>query len=414
MPERGHENGPRGGRALPNLRLVDIVADPYAALGVRKLINATSHQTRYGGTLIPEQVLDAMRAAAMHYVDMGELQKAAGRVIAGYTHAEDGYVVSGCAAALLVGAAAILTGTDPVRMQQLPHLAGTGMKDRAIARRFPRRKAADGREYVHYGYAHAVKTTGVQFDEVGGDGNRPVSSVELEEAFGPRTAMVYWGTDEPPGALTVEDVVDIAHGHGVPVLVDNSNHLPPREHLWRYVEAGADLVAFSGGKGLQGPQGAGILAGRGDLIEAVAMQAAPSQGIGRVCKVSKEEVVAQIAALVWWAEQDDETRLTEFMGRTRMLVDGLAGVKGARAELVFPDRQGRPYATAFLHVSPETGLTGADVLRRLSDGDPPIAAMSYDDPAVVRFDVRLCQEDEIRAISRRVREIFEGAEASKP
>ena len=142
------------------LTLDDMIRDPYAALGVRKVINATCHTTRVGGTLIPEEVLDALRAAAKWHVDMEELQRAAGRVIAHYTHAESGYIVSGCAAALLVGTAAILTGTDPVKMQQLPHLAGTGMKDRVIAQRFPRQIAPDGREYIHYGYAHALKTTG--------------------------------------------------------------------------------------------------------------------------------------------------------------------------------------------------------------------------------------------------------------
>ena len=390
---------------MPSPTFAQMIEDPYAALGVRKFINATSHQTRYGGTLIPDGVLDSMRAAAMQYVDITELQKAAGGVIAEYTHAEAGYIVSGCAAALLVGTAAILTGTDPVKMQQLPHLDGTGMKDRVIAERFPRRTASDGSDYIHYGYAHALKTTGVRFDEVG-DGVGPVTRDELEAGFGPRTALVYWGTGEPPGSLLVEEVVQVAHAHGVPVLVDNSNYLPPKEHLWRYVEAGADLVAFSGGKGLQGPQGAGILAGRADLIEAVAMQAAPAQGIGRVCKVSKEEVVGQIAALLWWAEQDDETRLTEFMRKTRKLVDSLGGLDSAQAELRFPDNGGRPFATALLHLSPEAGLTADEVLQQLYDGEPPIAAMSLDDPLVLRFDVRLCQDHEIESISRRLTEIL--------
>ena len=389
------------------LTLDDMIRDPYAALGVRKVINATCHTTRVGGTLIPEEVLDSMRAAAKWHVDMEELQRAAGRVIAHYTHAESGYIVSGCAAALLVGTAAILTGTDPVKMQQLPHLAGTGMKDRVIAQRFPRQTAPDGREYIHYGYAHALKTTGVQFDEIGNGG--PATRDELAAAFGPQTALVYWGTGQLPGELTVREVVEVADAHQVPVLVDNSNHLPPKENLWRYIEDGAALVAFSGGKGLQGPQGSGILAGRADLMAAVAMQASPTQGIGRVCKVSKEEVVAQVAALIWWAEQDDEARLAEHHRKTQRLVDLSQGLKGASAELHFPDRIGRPFASAYLVVEPESGLTMEDVIEQLHAGEPPVAVKGGDDPAhpaAIRFDVRVCADWEIEAIGRRLHEIF--------
>ena len=389
--------------------LDELMRDPYAALGVRKIINATCHTTRVGGTLIPDEVLAAMRAAAGSHVEMHELQRAAGRVIAHYTHAEDGYIVSGCAAALLVGAAAIITGTDPVKAQQLPHLAGTGMKDRAITKRFPRQTAPDGSQFVHYGYAHAVKTTGIQFDEIGNGG--PVSRAELAAAFGPQTALVYWGSEQPPGELTVEEVVEVADAHNVPVLVDNSNHLPPKENLWRYTEAGAALVAFSGGKGLQGPQGAGILAGRADLIEAVAMQASPTQGIGRVCKVSKEEVVGQLAALTWWAEQDDDVRLAEQLRQTQKLVALAQGLSGATTTLKSPDRIGRPYPSVYVEPQPESGLTAESLVQQLYDGEPPIAVKGGDEPAhplAVRFDVRLCEDWEIEAIGRRLHEIFSG------
>lgn len=387
--------------------LDEMIRDPYGALGVRKIINATSHTTIAGGTLIPGEVLDAMRAAAEWYVDMSELQQAAGRVIAHYTHAESGYIVSGCAAALLVGTAAILTGTDPVKIQQLPHLAGTGMKDRVIAQRFPRQKASDGQTYIQYGYAHALKTTGVYFDEVGDGG--PASREELDSAFGPQTALVYWGTGLLPGELTVKDVVEVANAHQVPVLVDNSNHLPPKENLWRYIEDGAALVAFSGGKGLQGPQGSGILAGRANLMEAVAMQASPTHGIGRVCKVSKEEVVAQVAALIWWAEQDDVRRQAEHHRKTQKLVDLAQGLNGATAELNFPDRLGRPFPSMYLSVQPESGRTMDSVIKQLYEGDRPIRVKGADDPAnpaAIRFDVRVCEDSEIDQIACRLHELF--------
>lgn len=377
-------------------------SDPYGALGLRRFINATCHWTKMGGTLMPAVVVEAMQAAAHSYVDMTELQKAAGRVIAKHTHAGDGYVVSGCAAALLVGAAAILTGKDPARMMQLPDL--TGMKSEVIAKRFDRRRKADGSEYVHYGYAHAVRTTGVQFVEVG-DGLR-MDERQFRAAFSDRTALVYRGIEELRGDLPLPRVIEIAHEQDIPVLVDSSNALPPRENLWKFIDWGADLVAFSGGKGLRGPQGAGILAGRRDLIEAVAMQSAPTQGIGRVAKVSKEEVVGLVTALEWWVEQDDEQRLTEERRKAQMLVDRLGKLRRGRTELLYPDHMGRLFATVWVHVDKATGMTAADLLKKLYDGDPPIAAMGHSDPQVARFDVRLCEEREIEAVAERVRQIL--------
>ncbi len=389
---------------MPSLE--DMQLDPYAALGVNKWINASCHWTTVGGTLEPDVVLDAIRAAAANYVDVMELQKAAGRIIAEYTHAEDGYIVSGCAAGMLVGTAAVLTGTDMANIQALPHLTGTGMKSRVIANRFPREKTSDGREYINYGYAQAVRTTGIEFDEVGGD-EHPVSAEELDAAFGADTAMVYWGTEEPPGHLTVEEVAEISHSHGVPVLVDNSNHLPPRENLWRYIEAGGDLVAFSGGKGIQGPQGSGILAGRADLIEAVAMQSAPSHGIGRVCKVSKEEIIGQLTALIWWAEGDPEERMSEHFRKSQQLNEQLSSLTGISTDVRFPDFSGRPYPTVIITFCATDGRTGTDILNELAGGNPPILAMA--DPGntrAVRLDVRLCEDKDIDMIGRRLNEIF--------
>jgi len=385
------------------ITLEQLEQDPYAALGVRKVINATCHWTFFGGTLVPGTSLRAMRAAAEHAVDVRELQRAAGRVVARYTHAEDGYVVSGCAAAMLAGAAAILTGTDRAKMQQLPDT--TGMKDLCIAKRFPRKATPDGVEYVDHEYAIAVKTVGFRFAEIGEGG--VATEEEYEAAFSSDVALVYWIGYAPPGDLPLRDVIRIAHSHDVPLLVDASNSLPPRENLHHFIDLGADLVCFSGGKGLQGPQGSGIIAGRADLIEAVSIQSAPSHGIGRVLKVSKEEIVAQIASLIWWAEQDEEERMTEHHRKSHLLADIVQTLPGVKVEVVFPDHFQRPYPTVHVVLSPGAGLAGADLRTALLDADPSIAAMSHPfDPAATRFDVRLLRDDEIRTIGRRLTEIL--------
>ena len=383
--------------------LEELELDPYAALGVRKFINATCHHTILGGTLIPDTSLKAMRSAAAHAVDLMELQKAAGRIIASYTHADDGFIVSGCAAAMLVGTAGILTGTDRVKAEQLPDL--TGMKTKCIAKRFPRAHTPEGQEYVNRGYAIAVQTAGVSFVEIGE--NDVATPEEYDAAFDDDVAMVYWVGYAPIGDIPLADVIGIAHSHGVPVMVDASNSLPPRENLHHFIDLGADLVCFSGGKGLQGPQGAGIIAGRQDLIDAVIMQSAPNHGIGRVCKVSKEEVVGQVASLIWWAEQDEEERMIEHHRKSGLLNRMVEDIGGAKTEVVFPDHSQRPYPTVHVSPMPHSGMTGAQLLTALRSGDPPIAGMTHPtDPNTIRLDVRLLEDDEIKAIGTRLSELL--------
>jgi D-glucosaminate-6-phosphate ammonia-lyase len=351
-----------------------VLDDVYAKLGVRRVVNATCHWTRFGGTIMPPAVLDAMRAAADAYVDLHELQDAASRVIAQHTHAQAGYVVSGCAAALMLGAAAVMTGDDPVAMARLPDT--TGLKNEWIARPFPRRRSKSGQEYVHYGYAHAVRGAGGLF-------------VEDLEGFGERTAGVYWVPTDEPGVPSPEEAIALAHDHGVPILVDASNTLPPSEHLH----------GFSGGKGLRGPQGSGILAGRADLIRAARMQGAPTQGIGRVCKVSKEEIVGLITALELYVRRDHQAERRAAEKRTLWLTDQLGGLVNAEAEYVAKDHIGRPYPTVHLRLDPHEGLTAVQLLDKLLAGNPPVAAMGGPDEWTIRLDVRELDDRDVQRVA---------------
>ena len=364
--------------------------DVYARLGVRRVINATCHWTRFGGTVIWPEALDAMRAAADAYVDVFELQDAASRIIAQHCRAEAGFVVSGCAAALMVGAAAIMTGDDPAAMARLPDT--TGLKSEWIALRMPRRRHAD-EEYAHYGYAHAVRGAGGRFVEVGG------TLAEIEGAIGPNTTGIYWVAARPPGVPTPEEVIALSKARGVPILIDASNTLPPAEHLYLFTELGADLVAFSGGKGLRGPQGSGILAGRADLIASARKQSAPTQGIGRVCKVSKEEVVGLVTALELWAGQDHKAVMRAHEKKTRWLYDQLGGLPNAEVEYVAMDHLGRPYPTVHVRLDPGEGPTVDELLKRLLAGDPPVAAMGGPEEHTVRLDVRELGDRDLQRVA---------------
>lgn len=378
----------------------------YERLGVRRVINATCHHTVYGGSVMWPEVLDAMADARRSCVDMRQLLDGASQFISRYTHAEASYVASGCAACLQVGAAAIMTGADKVKMEALPHTGdpALGIKHEFIARRFPRQRTADGREYTHWGYAHAVRGAGGTFREVGGDNG--ATPEEFLAALGPQTAGVYWTSDGVAPGIQLKEVIDVAHAHGVPVLVDASNTLPPAEHLYSFIDDGADLVAFSGGKGLRGPQGSGILTGRGDLIAAARTQSAPIQGIGRPMKVSKEEIVGLLTALEIWAARDHDRDMVDAKRRTDVVVKAVAGLPGVRADHRFPDNNGRPYPTAFIHVDPSTGLNGAEMVKRLLAGEPSVAVMSHSDPAVIRVDVRVLSDDETALVAQRLREVL--------
>jgi D-glucosaminate-6-phosphate ammonia-lyase len=377
--------------------------DVYTSIGVRPLINATCHHTIYGGTVMWPEVADAMAGARRTCVEMRILLDRASEIISRHTHAGGSHVVSGCAAALEVGAAAILAGDDRAKIAALPDTGGFA-RDEFIARRFSREREREGREYVAWGWGQMIRGAGARIVEVGADGK--LTRAELEVAFGPRTAGVYWLSDGVDEGIQLDEVIGLAHARGVPVLVDASNTLPPAEHLHTFVDLGADLVAFSGGKGLRGPQGSGILTGRADLIRAARAQSAPLGGIGRPMKVSKEEIIGLLTALEIWVQRDHEADMREAKRRTQYVVERLTGVPGIRAEFKFPDHLGRPYPTVFIHLDPGTGLTGPKVVRELLAGEPSVAIMSFSDPHVARADVRILSDEETEIVASRLRQVL--------
>jgi len=293
----------------------------YEALGVRTVINAAGTLTRLGGTRMSAEVLAAMNEAAAAHVHIDELQAAAGNVIAEITGAEAGYIATGASAALTLGTAAIMAGLDVAKMDRLPDTAG--MKNEIVVQRGHRNA-----------YDHAIRAAGITFVEVGYLGYPGAGGTfgwQIDAAITERTAAVACPILDTPGALRLPEVVAIAHARGVPVIVDAAAELPPRSNLKRFIAEGADLVAFSGGKAIGGPQASGILAGRADLIASVALQhqdmdvrpatwnkrgligagqgaiaGIPHQGFGRSMKVGREEIAGLITALRNFAAGDDQ------------------------------------------------------------------------------------------------------------
>jgi D-glucosaminate-6-phosphate ammonia-lyase len=355
-------------------------------LGVSPIINASGSVTRLGGAPMPDAVLDAFRDGARESVPLDLLQAAASRVIAEVTGAEAGLVTSGAAAALTLGTAAILTGYDLGWMERLPHCDG-----------FPHEfvVARDQRN----GYDHAVRAAGARLVEVGfneivaGSGVRRPESWEFEAAFGPNTAGVLYVFDaqaRPPLA----ELVERAHRCGLPVLVDAAGELPPRSNLRAILASGADLVAFSGGKAIRGPQATGILCGRRDLIGAAAVQlldmddhfelweppadlidksrlgGIPRHGIGRALKVAKEQIAALLAALRLFASGAYDAELPAQRRRLEQIAAALEGLP-VRCHLRVPaDGESLPLLEIVL-AGPAVALEACQRLRR---GKPPVYA----------------------------------------
>ena len=360
----------------------------YDRFGVRARINAAGLLTRLGGSLMPAEVLDAMAEAAGSFVDMAELQAAASAVIARHTGAAAGLVTSGAAAGLTLGAAACLAGLDAARMDRLPETDDA--PNEILMCRTHRT-----------GYDHAIRAAGARIREVGfndratGAGVRDVEVWELEAAVTPRTvAIAYMAT---PGSWPpLADVAALAHRHGLPVIVDAAAQLPPVENLRRFVENGADLVVFSGGKAIRGPQGTGILCGRRDLIGSAALQqldmdvrpetwrppesylhrdalhGIPHHGIGRGFKVSKEEIVGFLIALDRFVTLDHAAEQARQEALLVAIRDALADAPHVRARLLSAAETGRDPLLEVRVDETALGLSAFALSLTLQQDEPPV------------------------------------------
>jgi L-seryl-tRNA(Ser) seleniumtransferase len=243
--------------------------------------------------MLPEAVA-AMSYAAKHFVYIDELQTAAGERIAELLGCEAAMVTSGAAAALTIGTAACLTGENPVYVRQIPDL--TGLKSEVIIQRAHR-----------FLYDHAIRNCGVKFVEI-------ETVAELENAISRNTAMMlFFNDNEPKGMISAEEFVALGKKHGIPTFNDAAADVPPTENLSKYLKMGFDLVTFSGGKGMRGPQNAGLLLGRKDLIKAARLNSAPNgDAIGRGYKVSKEAILGMIVAVEMYLKRDAEAETKEW------------------------------------------------------------------------------------------------------
>ena len=284
-------------------------------LGVIPLINAGGPNTKNSGSRPRSEAIEAMEAMSEVFVDMDELLLAAGERIAEITGNEAATVTSGASGGLVVQAAAAMAKDDPERIAQLP--ITDGMPSELIIQR--------GHRFI---YDHLYLAAGSRFCEVG----RPTDCTidEIEAAITPKTAgLIHLESPfKSDVAVSLTELAELAHSHGLPVLADCASMLPPRENLTKYTGQGADLVSFSGGKAIRGPQSTGFLIGKTEWIEYARLNNAPNPGVTRAQKVSKEEIAGLLAALEVFTSIDEEAETRNYRAQMSFIVDQIAEIPG--------------------------------------------------------------------------------------
>ena len=330
----------------------------YDEIGVRPIINGRGATTAVGGTLMSPEVLAAMTDAAGAFVVLDDLNRRVGERIATLTGMEAGYVTSGSAAGMVLAAAACIAGTDPERIKALPE--SDGLANEFVIHRAHR-----------INYDQMLRVGGGRLVEIGTP--EQTEPRELEQAITARTAGVFYvdSRHTSPGALDFSTVVSIAHDRGVPVIVDAASTVPPVDHLRRWGRWGADLVIFSGGKGLRGPQDSGLLAGRADLIEAARANGNPNAGVGRGMKVSKEAMAGLWKAIDVFLMTDHEADYRTHLAQAKTLANALDSIPGARWSI---ESDWEDWPAPVVMIKPAAGASWEPraVQAALMDGDPPV------------------------------------------
>lgn len=340
----------------------------YQRLGVRTLINAAGDLTRLGGTLMEPEVVAAMAEAAGAFVKLQELQERAGEVIARATSAEAGYVTAGAGAGLVLGVGACLAeGGAEGSLERLRALPDTS----AFRRRRVVVQACHRTSYVRL-----FSFSGAILELVDGEEQLAAALARGD------VAAVGFVHEQAHTGIPFEKVLSLARAPRVPVIVDAAAALPPPENLRRYTADGADLVAFSGGKALHGPQATGILCGRADLIRLVSYQQQgtdlrpepfPGHAVGRPMKVGREEIAGLVCALELYVARNHEADRRRWERDMRLIVLALSGLTGIQADYTFPLPNRRPLPCVLVHVDTAVlGRSARDVNRALEDGEPSI------------------------------------------
>jgi uncharacterized pyridoxal phosphate-dependent enzyme len=332
--------------------------NPFEELGVTTVINCEGTMTVLGGSLPHPELEAVMMMAGRHFVSVNELEVAAGKRIAEMLKLPDGYtalVTSGAAAAIQSGLAGILTGGNETFIRQLPDL--TGMKSEVIIQKSHRNP-----------FDHQLRSTGIKLIEI-------ETVDQLRAAVNERTAMMHFSNfANASGQIKAEEWVKLAKQYGIPCMNDAAADTPPVSHLWDYTNMGFDLVTFSGGKAIRGPQCAGLLVGRKDLVANALANNSPNEDtLGRSQKVGKEEIVGMVKALELFLAEDHEALNQEWQGRLEMISREVTKVPGVSTSFFLPDIANHVPHMSITWDAARISLTPHDVSKLLRNSKPGIA-----------------------------------------
>ena len=362
--------------------------DYFKEMNIRPLINAGEPYTTVCGSMMLPEVVQAIEYASTQSVRLEDVHNAVGERISSLIGCEAAMVTSGAASALALGTAACMTGANRDLIRRLPDTAG--MKTEVIIQKSHR-----------YGYDHAVRNCGIRFVEV-------ETLEELERAISDRTVMMlFYNRHDPIGDVKANEFVAIAKKHGIPAFNDCAGDAPPVENLSKFTKMGFDLVTFSGGKGLRGPQSSGLLLGRKDLIRAARLNGPPnSDALGRGMKVNKEEMLGLMVAVEIALKRDHEADWREWERRVRLIANALKLLNGVQTEMFVPEIT---YSVPHLRIRWDQAaikITPPDAIRRLREGNPSIEVRTSSRDCV-EVGVWLLQPGQTEIVARRIREVLQ-------
>ena len=369
----------------------------YDELGVTTVINGEGTMTVLGGSLMPPEVEAVMALAAKHFVSIPDLEVAAGKRIAQMLKLPAGYsaiVTCGAAAAMESGLAGILTADNPKFIQQIPDL--TGMKSEVIIQKSHRNP-----------FDHQLRNTGVKLIEI-------ESRDDLRKAVNPNTAMMHFSNfANSEGQIKVDEWVKLAKELNIPTFIDAAADTPPVSHLWDYANMGYDLIAFSGGKALRGPQCAGLLLGRDDLVRYALLNNSPHEDtIGRSQKVGKEEIVGMVKALELYLNEDHLALNDEWQRRLVLISSKICSLPSVTTSYFVPDVANHVPHLSITWDEAKLGITRAQCGQDLREGEPSIEVLVNEYPQGLAVTPFMMTPDEDLVVARKIKEILAAHKAS--
>jgi L-seryl-tRNA(Ser) seleniumtransferase len=355
-------------------------------LGIRTFINAAGTYTAMTGSLMEEDVVNTILASSKEFMMLDDVQTKVGEKIAAITHAESAVVTAGCFSAMTLGLAGVLTGMDPKKVEQLPHLAGTGMKSEVIAQ-----KAHD------IGYSHALTNTGCNIIQV-------ETIEDVEKAITDKTALLWFlNIQSDKGKIQHKDWVALGKKHNIPTMIDIAADVPPVENLWKFHDMGFDLVCVSGGKAMRGPQSAGILMGKKKYIDAARLSMPPRGAtIGRGMKVNKEEILGMYVALERFVARDQDKDWKILEERAATIANAAKSVNGVTVESFAPVLGNHTPTLRLTWDVTKVKLTPKVLQENLRNGNPSIEIVG--EPNGISMTAWMLKAGEEKIVAARLKE----------